>query len=215
MEAKVYCLNFKNIKLNFEDSRLFEHLPQEIQEDIICIKDPIEQRASFFGKCLLQVALINYGFSHDAIKMMQNDEFGRPYINNKVDFNISHSGDCVAVAVSNVGRIGIDLEENIQLLINEYENFFTKNEWHYIIAASDRLQAFYQIMTRKESILKCIGQKDYMPINSFSSEDKIVTIANKPYYCYDIETLDSYTCSISSSTKLFDIEVKQFNNIWC
>ncbi|PXZ06670.1 4'-phosphopantetheinyl transferase family protein [Gilliamella apicola] len=75
---------------------------------------------------------------------------------NLPDFNISHSKDWVAVAISLNGRVGIDIEVARQRknYLNVAKNYFANEEYQWILKQSDTLAAFWQLWTLKESALK-------------------------------------------------------------
>lgn len=73
-------------------------------------------------------------------------------------FNLSHSGDNIALLVSNEGEVGCDIEvirsrKNWRGLA---ESIFSIDEQHHIDRqpADRQLAAFWQVWTRKEAVLK-------------------------------------------------------------
>lgn len=72
------------------------------------------------------------------------------------DFNISHSLDQVAVAISLTGKVGVDIEVARQRknYLNVAKNFFADDEYQWMIKQNDTLKAFWQLWTLKESALK-------------------------------------------------------------
>lgn len=72
------------------------------------------------------------------------------------DFNISHSQDWVAVAISLTGKVGVDIEVVRQRknYLNVAKNFFAEGEYQWMIRQDDTLKAFWQLWTLKESALK-------------------------------------------------------------
>ena len=75
---------------------------------------------------------------------------------NLPDFNISHSKDWVAVAISLNGRVGIDIEVARQRknYLNVAESIFADDEYQWMLKQRDTLTAFWQLWTLKESALK-------------------------------------------------------------
>jgi 4'-phosphopantetheinyl transferase len=75
-----------------------------------------------------------------------------------IQFNISHSGEWILVAVAN-SETGIDIEKidpafSYQELLPDH---FSEKEINYISEAADPLVAFYYLWTRKESLIKARG----------------------------------------------------------
>jgi 4'-phosphopantetheinyl transferase len=89
---------------------------------------------------------------------------GRPYLVDIAaapDFNVSHSDDVVLIAISRVGRIGVDIEavrpmEDLQGLAGQMMH---PVEWDSFIGlpADQRTAHFFQLWTRKEALLKASG----------------------------------------------------------
>ena len=89
-------------------------------------------------------------------------EMGRPFIKNCImdfDFNLSHSSDFCVIAVSRVGRVGVDIEhvranlfKNISnVILNESELARCQND------ASDLDNVFLKYWVAKEAFLKLNG----------------------------------------------------------
>jgi phosphopantetheinyl transferase len=78
-----------------------------------------------------------------------------------LQFNISHSGSLVSVAMTKGAAVGIDVDEvRAQFDYAEViESAFTLQECRELLAIAplDRLPAFFRIWTRKEAYLKCLG----------------------------------------------------------
>ncbi|OCG31349.1 hypothetical protein A9G33_05215 [Gilliamella sp. Choc3-5] len=72
------------------------------------------------------------------------------------DFNISHSQDHVAVAISLAGKVGVDIEvaRPRRNYLNVAKHFFADSEYQWMIKQGDSLKAFWQLWTLKESALK-------------------------------------------------------------
>ena len=75
---------------------------------------------------------------------------------NLPDFNISHSQDWVAVAISLNGRVGVDIEvaRPRKNYLDVAKSFFADAEYQWMMQQADTLTAFWQLWTLKESALK-------------------------------------------------------------
>ncbi|MGR8953088.1 MAG: 4'-phosphopantetheinyl transferase family protein [Gammaproteobacteria bacterium] len=89
---------------------------------------------------------------------------GKPYLADypAVAFNLSHTGDQVAIALGRQCRVGIDIESckpraNMPALV---EKCFGAPEVDYWCGLPEdrQLLAFYRFWTRKEAFVKAIGQ---------------------------------------------------------
>ena len=93
-------------------------------------------------------------------------EKGKPYVANadNVFFNISHSGDYLAVAVADC-QVGVDIEKRKNANIGIAKRFFTEEEFDYISFDNDK---FFEIWTLKESYVKYLGCGISGGLNTFS-----------------------------------------------
>ncbi len=86
------------------------------------------------------------------------DAFGKPRAENGMCFNLSHSGDWAALAVS-AHEVGCDIEQVRQIdPLRTGRVVFTNAEQESIRAESDRLGRFFEFWTKKEALLKCMGK---------------------------------------------------------
>ena len=143
---------------------------------------------SLFGELLLRYALCNtLNCNNESIKFYI-DKYGKPYLKDicKCNFNLSHSGDYVAVIISN-NQCGIDIEKvNPIDYIDIVKVCYTPEEYNYVVNCDEkeRIHRFYEVWTLKESRVKCSGQGLSLPLKSFS-----MNIAN----LYKISSKESYT----------------------
>ncbi|MFG0834679.1 4'-phosphopantetheinyl transferase family protein [Aeromonas bivalvium] len=76
-------------------------------------------------------------------------------------FNLSHSGDWLAIAIGEQGPIGVDLElgRRARSPLPLAQRFFAPAEYQYLAALPKAQQAgsFYRLWSRKEAVLKAHG----------------------------------------------------------
>ena len=89
-------------------------------------------------------------------------EEGKPRALNAAgwDFNVSHSGDYVAVAVGR-GQVGVDLEQirpvrEMESIVERYFHPDEAAEWR-AVAPGLREEAFFVIWSAREASMKCVG----------------------------------------------------------
>lgn len=82
------------------------------------------------------------------------DSHGKPY-GEDVFFSFSHSGDISLCAVSDK-EIGADVEKIRNVNLNIAKRF-CKSEFEFINNSPDKTDAFFEIWTKKESVLKASG----------------------------------------------------------
>jgi 4'-phosphopantetheinyl transferase len=182
---KVYCKNlqeksvtgkvFKNaalLKLYYGDQKNF---PDELTGfyNFLCDKE-IHRSKRFRKKSDERTYVITHALVNRKISEILGTDFNKlsiNYFDNKkpyvegtnIDFNLSHSSDYFAFAMSNLENIyvGVDIEVvrmnlEIEPIVN---NYFHKNEISYVLNSDLKTQhqKFYEIWTRTEAFLKMLG----------------------------------------------------------
>ena len=112
--------------------------------------------ASIVGDILLSNLLSKYNLLYDDLSFIIN-EYGKPYINDNIYFNISHSHEYVITVVS-MKEIGVDIEKIRQTPINVINQFATDKEKEYILSSNSNIEErIFKIYTLKEAYFKMIG----------------------------------------------------------
>lgn len=104
-------------------------------------------------------------------------EHGKPFISpetnpENIEFNVSHSNDYAAIAISNNIKLGVDIEQ-IRTGI-EFEKlaqrFFSKIECEHILslAEEEKQAAFFSIWSAKEAFIKAHGEGVGFGLDKFS-----------------------------------------------
>lgn len=91
--------------------------------------------------------------------------YGKPYLVDypTVQFNISHSGEHLLMAISTLGTIGVDIEQ-VQVMrtavADLVEKCFANQEIAYwkSVPVAEQLSEFYRFWTRKEAFVKAVGR---------------------------------------------------------
>ncbi len=169
---------------------LLKYVQSEKQERIL--KQKIKQNADnmLIGEILAK-AVIKRTFGIDIAKQkFAYTEHRKPYLPDFPDvyFNISHSGEYVACAVSNK-PIGVDIQN-----IGEYNSDVAKRvcnekELEQIENSSDQASEFTKLWTQKEAVLKMNG-------TGIASGDIKNCLDN---HNVQSERIDDYWVSVSNS----------------
>ncbi|MFJ7732750.1 4'-phosphopantetheinyl transferase family protein [Lysinibacillus sp. NPDC097231] len=114
-------------------------------------------------RALLGSILVRWSIQHlTDVQHIQiaRDKQGRPYmIGNdswKGDFNLSHSGEWIVVALTHEGSVGIDVEK-IKLVSDDVMRFAMSQDELQILqqhAELEQLKLFYEFWTMKEALFK-------------------------------------------------------------
>ena len=132
---------------------------------LYCVSEEKKERISRFYKyedaqrTLLGDVLVRYAIckslgAKNRDLIFDTNEYGKPILQEPtgINFNISHSGDCVVCAVDN-NAVGIDVETIKPIDLKIAERFFSKDEYLSLINRPEeaKLKYFYMLWTLKES----------------------------------------------------------------
>ncbi len=123
---------------------------------------PIHRQRFIVARATLRKILGCYLNLEPTKVQFQYSDRGKPsLIDNKIDFNISHSQDLAIYGFTKNRKIGIDLEylRDMPDADNLAKRFFSANEYREIAALQtiEKQQTFFKIWTAKEAYLKATG----------------------------------------------------------
>jgi len=116
--------------------------------------------------------------------------YGKPALANRqpdppIHFNLSHSDNVALVAVTQVGSVGVDVEclrpmEDIDEISSR---FFSRHEVALLreLQAEDKVEAFFDVWTRKEALMKADGSgltDELIQFDTLSNVEKIAARLN-------------------------------------
>jgi 4'-phosphopantetheinyl transferase len=147
-----------------------ELLPSEMHPKILAYHRWQDSHASLYGKLLLKEGLNLLKRDDLELANIQVNEFGKPFLDGNIHFNISHTDHYVVCAVSD-HPVGIDIERVHPIEPSDYYRFLGPHDSMTLEKAEDKIETFFKIWTQKESILKLLGTG----INSKLPEIKLWT----------------------------------------
>ena len=186
--TEVYVLDVTNLGLE----KYLKKLPRNFLDQVNKYKEDNQRRRSFFSWYLLYLKLVERKINVSNLKVEFNEN-GKPLIEG-INFNISHSHNLVAVAISS-HEVGIDLElveekdnEKIAKKImneEEYQKYLKNKEY------------FYKVWTKKEAYLKRKGLALDFALNKDQKIEDVVS-----YYIQDEDDHYYYLSVSPSSSKV-------------
>jgi 4'-phosphopantetheinyl transferase len=189
-----------------------------------------QDRMSFFSRhYILRLILSKYYKCRPQELKFRYSQYGKPDVDSSesecLKFNLSFSGNLMAVGISAHIDIGVDLEEIKQLdNINDIANdHFSLEEFTFFKNDSDITSTFYKIWTRKEAFIKGVGKGMFYPLKSFSvklgskgvSKHPIIISQPKESKKWRIIELDAkkgYVASLAAKTDQLIISYYQYEN---
>jgi 4'-phosphopantetheinyl transferase len=153
----VACLNAAQISdLEFQlisaKVRTWTHIPDTPLNDNVL-------RKHILGKWLTFSLLSMYGVTPEVMKNITVSAYGKPFLpDDRVSFNISHSGGLVVGVATRNGNVGVDVEHIRPVDWKEYQDCFSIQEWRAISFTDDPNRRLLEAWTKKESLVKADGR---------------------------------------------------------
>lgn len=170
---KIYAAKLQSLEeFKHTEKALKKYAQSHTLKKIDSYKSLINKQRSLIGEMLAYKGLEDC-FQLDKEEIVfQNGEKGKPYLKDGIDkyFNITHSGEWVACAISDK-EIGLDIEIVNKARLGVANRFFTNKEIEAINSCKterDQDHYFYTLWTCKEAYLKYLGTGLTKPLNSFN-----------------------------------------------
>jgi len=197
------------------DPKIFEHflkqLPPGIQSQVLKFRKWEDRQRSIMGKMLFIEGLKFFGYDLKLLDELKYTEFQKPYLDNSLHFNISHSGDYTICVFSQTNKIGVDIEEIKDIPLVDFDNEFSKTELNQIYAAQNPLKLFYTLWTQKEAFLKAIGAGLNVPLNRVAIDKNRITWNKEVWFLKEIKIDPGYISHLSTNDDLLATTIKEVN----
>lgn len=184
--------------------QLITRLPKVKKQKILRLRDQSAQFLSAAGLALLERAVSEFtdiDFDPEKLTFPENE---KPQYPAKLDFNISHSGEMVCCVISETNKVGIDIEIKRQV---------TPTLMEKILGNQHSSQAFFDIWTRNEAIIKAACHGTVFNMKDISLSDDGGSYQGKFWYCYEITTEPNYTCHLATDAANADIHVHEIKEL--
>jgi 4'-phosphopantetheinyl transferase len=136
----------------------------------------------------------------------------------EISFNLSHSGQWFACAVSSGGPLGMDIEHIHPLddMLAMAQHFFAPAEVQrlFAIPESERTYSFFECWTRKEAVIKATGEGVSRPLDSFEVAFgrgiapallRLDNQPNPPWPMHSFNPAPDYLAALTSPTAIGDV----------
>ncbi|MDR2649784.1 MAG: 4'-phosphopantetheinyl transferase superfamily protein [Clostridiales bacterium] len=155
-----------------ETTNLLKFVSEEKQNKLRQYRFPIDRKLSLYAELLTRWQVMHIlRLNNHEIEFGIN-EYSKPFLQGHplFHFNISHTRNAIAAAFSN-DEVGVDIEKVKAPDFQISKRFFTSSEHDYILSHKNPDRAFYEIWTKKEAYIKCIGMGLAKPLKSFDTLD--------------------------------------------
>ncbi|HCH28862.1 MAG TPA: hypothetical protein DEW35_05080 [Ruminococcaceae bacterium] len=189
ISSKVYLLNIDDVK-KYKRGFFEEYFPERLKraEKFVFEKDKL--------RCLgVAVALGKVLNIHESD--LSYGEYGKPYSDKAgVSFSISHSGDYVALAVSDTD-IGVDIQKNNREPKDNAYRILTEDEIGYLNGRPQK--EFFKIWSLKESLSKAVGKGIHIGFSEIDTTPflhKLPLLYSSQQYFANVVEIDNYYITI-------------------
>lgn len=174
-------------------------LPVLSQKKILLYKHWQDAERSLAGNILLKNGLEILGIKGYSLSALKRTKFNKPYFNDNIHFNISHSGLYTICAISETNIVGIDVEQVNEIPLTDFDDFFYQEEWQNVLTDDDRLKAFYTLWTKKEAFLKVIGSGLNVPLNQVVIQHNTIKWEESDWLLQEINLEPSHVCYLCTN----------------
>lgn len=219
-----YKLNQERISSIIQSEQITqwcEELPEIKQQQIKRLHKPDHQILSLVGLQLLKLGIPDFSSQPFLLSDVQFPKQRKPFYNDKISFNISHSGEMVCCVISSNIKVGIDIELQRRIPPTMLEKFLTESSDRSIASTEDDKLRFFDMWTRKEAIIKAADVGSIYNMSSISLEQQGGHYQNSFWHCYPVDIIsadendikEKYTCHIACSDKINKINLKQIHEL--
>lgn len=207
----IYYAYTAALQKRFSLNNLLQQLPQVLHADITRYVFAKDQYVHALGKYLLKQQLKLFDIEADKLEKLQQSPHHKPQILGvPLQFNISHSHELVVCAASSGHRLGIDVEHMATINVDNFRDCFTAHEWQYI-KQYQGLDAFFELWTKKESVMKADGRGMAIPLEAIDTLKQPLIIENdsKRWFLKMLALDTRYKACICTETKEIVIDIQQ------
>jgi len=207
-------IKYNNFIESIHWKKKFEKLPEVIKEKCNKYVRMQDKHSCFIGKLLLVDGLMHLGVSNDMLlNDWRIDEYGRPYINKKINFNISHTEGFVVCAVSmDTVRLGIDIEKVKPVNIYDFALVLGDKVIDEISISMYPYELFYKYWTATESSLKADGRGFSIDMKNIdiNFNSNVAIIEDNIWYITEVSLDSGFVCYISASYKNIQLKLHRY-----
>lgn len=186
-------------------------LPERVVERAFRFSRWQDRQALLLGKLLIWKGLKDHHYDDDCLKMLHFNKYGKPYVDGKVFFNLSHAGRYVVCAFASE-EIGIDIEEIRPIEIDDFISIFSVQEINLLRLSKQPQTDFFRIWTLKESVVKADGRGMATPLPLIiPAENGSLQTENMIWHVREISMFPGYCCALACTTHPSSLMLKKID----
>jgi len=175
--------------------KLYSNCPEKFKQEVSRFRLEEDRLHRLIAREIVQSHFQNLDINLSIDSWLRSAN-GKPFLKKGPFFNISHSGNYVVVAFNQSAEIGIDIEHKIELDIEPLTFFLHPTEIEFIKNATNKVEAFYYVWTRKEAYLKALGTGIIEGISHTSVLDDILINKETSWILKTLEIDSEYSATV-------------------
>lgn len=184
-----------------------QFLSEELKEKNKLYKRWEDQHSNLFGKLLLQLGYNKLGYKAYILNKIKYGDNLKPYLEEDIKFNISHSGEYVLCCLSETVRLGIDIEEIKDIGFKDFKQVMNEEQWKNISDAPNPLKQFFTYWVIKESVVKADGRGFSLSLPEIHIFDEKAICKEKIWYLKEIHLAENYKTYVATNVEKVNIEL--------
>lgn len=218
---KVSQERISSAKLSEQIADWVDELPAQKQQQVKRIRQQNDQVLSLAGLQLLKLGMADFPDILFSLSQLEFPKQAKPFFNDDIDFNISHSGNIVCCVISDTSKVGIDIELRREVKPATLKKFLSEAPRTATNSGTEnKKRDFFNLWTKNEAIIKAANFGSIYNMHDIQHEAHGGHYQNHFWYSYPIELVSAddnkeYTCHMACSEKitLQDIKLKQIDTL--
>ena len=190
--------------------RLMLSLPSSVCHEASQIVDQKRKIGFIAGRLMLKEML---PIEFDDV---ERNNFGKPYLPNGYQFNISHSESLVVCAISNKQRLGVDSEKVKKVNLQDYASSLNEEDRYILQRSSNKMKTFHRIWTQKESLMKADGRGVFIDMKDvfLKNMEGFIKGENTRWRLISFTVVKDYEISVCHEWGKEDVRLRRLDHIW-
>jgi 4'-phosphopantetheinyl transferase len=172
-----------------------------------------DRLSSLLGLLLLKRCVEDEGIAGFSLADIYYPKTGKPYWRRKsiqqIDFNISHSGDVIIVAISKTLKVGVDIEKIRSLKYSNYKMVMSPEELTQIRQTPE---LFFNLWSKKEAVVKAANTTGIVRMRDVNLYKEQAMLDDVCWHLKSLSKLmgleDAFSVHLATSQLVADIILK-------
>lgn len=199
----IYIASIENLS-----EKELETVPQEFLSKSKKFHQENDRKRFLLGRYMLKTVVTNLEPKLKNLEIKYS-KYKKPFIKDFYEFNISHSGAFVVLAISPY-KIGIDIELKDKNSVILDQSIFSTEELNLMLTTLEVKNCFFNIWTAKEAIIKANGIGLNSRLNKINTLDKFCIFEGEKFFTQEIFIHKDYCCHFATNQDIISFELINF-----